>query len=226
MAPLTHALSPLCVYCAAGWGARKTYQDAARSFGHAMARRGIDLVYGGGKLGLMREIADAVMAGHPEESPENTGKPRTSRHVLGVITHDLKHKEVAHDAISRMVVVESMHERKKYMADHAKAFVALPGGVGTLDELFEILAWAQLGIHSHPVGLLNVDGYFDHLLAFIRHMGKERFLRVDPDKMLIVETDAERLLDALERHVPLQRATWEREPNHAGGSERAVRSGQ
>jgi uncharacterized protein (TIGR00730 family) len=169
--------------------------------GAAMARRGIDLVYGGGKLGLMREIADAVMSG--------------GGHVLGVITHDLKHKEVAHDGISRMVVVDTMHERKKHMADTARAFVALPGGVGTLDELFEILAWAQLAIHEHPVGLLNVDGYYDHLLAFVRHAALEGFLRVDPERVLVVETDADRLLDRMEKHEPLTRRAWEQTPGHA-----------
>ncbi len=191
-----HALSPICVYCAAGWGARPAYQHAAQAMGHSMAKRSIDLVYGGGKLGLMREVADAVMSG--------------GGHVLGVITHDLKHKEVAHDSISRMVVVDTMHERKKLMADTARGFIALPGGVGTLDELFEILAWAQLKIHACPVGLLNVDGYYDHLLAFIRHMAAEKFLRMNPDEALLVESDPDRLLDLMERHTPATVKAWAR----------------
>lgn len=192
----SHPLSPICVYCAAGWGARPAYQHAARAMGNAMAKRRIDLVYGGGKLGLMREVADAVMAG--------------GGHVLGVITHDLKHKEVAHDGVSRMVVVDTMHERKKLMADTARGFIALPGGVGTLDELFEILAWAQLKIHACPVGLLNVDGYYDHLLAFIRHMASEKFLRMNPDEALLVESDPDRLLDLMERHTPAPIKAWAR----------------
>lgn len=192
------SLSPLCVYCAAGWGSRPAYASAARALGAAMGRRGIDLVYGGGKLGLMREVADAVMG--------------AGGHVLGVITHDLKHKEVAHDAVSRMVVVETMHERKKRMADEARGFVAMPGGVGTLDELFEILAWAQLGIHNRPVGLLNVEGYYDHLLSFIGHMEREGFLRVDPAKMICVDTDPEALLDKMARYEPLKRRSYEQRP--------------
>lgn len=199
---MAHPLSPLCVYCGAAWGARPEFKSAATGLGRAMAARGIDLVYGGGKLGLMREVADAVMTG--------------GGHVLGVITHDLKHKEVAHNGLSRLEVVETMHQRKKLMADKAKGFVAMPGGVGTMDELFEILAWAQLGIHERPVGLLNTAGFFDGLLGFIRHMADEGFLRVDPARMLAVADTPEALLDALERYEPLTRRAYDQTPVRAG----------
>lgn len=195
---MAHPLSPLCVYCGAAWGARPEFKAAAAELGLAMARRGIDLVYGGGRLGLMREVADAVLAG--------------GGHVTGVITHDLKHKEVAHDGLSRLEVVETMHERKKLMADTAMGFVAMPGGVGTMDELFEILAWAQLGIHDRPVGLLNTAGFFDGLILFVRHMADEGFLRVDPARMLAVADTPESLLDALERYEPLTRTAYEQAP--------------
>lgn len=192
---MAHPLSPICVYCGAAWGVRDEYRAAARAMGAAMASRSIDLVYGGGRLGIMREIADAVLEGNG--------------HVLGVITHDLKHKEVAHDGVSRLEVVETMHQRKKLMADTAKGFIALPGGVGTMDELFEILAWAQLGIHKNPVGVLNVEGFFDPLIALMRHMASEGFLRMQPEAALIVESEPERLLDRMERFRPVSAAAYE-----------------
>ncbi len=200
---MSRSLSPICVYCGAAWGARPEYRTAAADLGTAMARSKIDLVYGGGKLGLMREVADAVLAGNG--------------HVTGVITHNLKHKEVGHDGLSRMEVVETMHERKKLMADMAGAFIALPGGVGTMDELFEILAWAQLGIHDRPVGLLNVAGFFDGLLTFVQHMAREGFLRVDPLSVLAVASTPEALLKQMADYQPLLRSDYEQQPGAASG---------
>lgn len=159
-----------------------------------MAQRNINLVYGGGRLGLMGAVADAVLEG--------------GARVTGIITKQLMDKEVGHNGVHELKVVDSMHDRKKAMADIARAFVALPGGVGTLDELFEILAWAQLGIHDHPVGMLNVDGFFDHLLAFLRRASDERFLRIDMEHALLVDDDPGRLLDRMSQAVPIVRRSY------------------
>lgn len=192
------ALNPLCVYCASAWGAKRAYRDAACGFGAALGARGIGLVYGGGKLGLMGEVADGAIG--------------AGGRVIGVITHDLKHKEVAHDGLTELQVVDTMHQRKKAMADLARGFVALPGGVGTMDELFEILAWAQLGIHAKPVGVLNVEGYYDDLLRFIDHMAAEGFLRLRPSEALTVATDPGDLLERMREWAPPPKRDWERAP--------------
>ncbi len=161
---------------------------AARGLGKVMAERGIGLVYGGGRAGLMGHVADAAL--------EHGGT------VTGVITQQLMDKELGHKGIHELRVVDTMHERKKMMADIARGFVALPGGVGTLDELFEILAWAQLSIHDHPVGLLNVDGFYDPLVALLHHMEKEKFLRVSPEDAIVVDGDPARLLDRMAMQGP------------------------
>ncbi len=176
-------LSPLCVYCGASSGARHAYAQAARALGQVMAERSIALVYGGGRAGLMGHVADSML---------NSGGI-----VTGVITQQLMDKELGHTGIQKLHVVETMHERKKMMTEVARGFVALPGGVGTLDELFEVLAWAQLAIHDHPIGLLNVDGFYDPLVALLRHMEQEKFLRVSPTDALIVESDPATLLDRM-----------------------------
>jgi uncharacterized protein (TIGR00730 family) len=189
-------MNAVAVYCGAAWGGNPAYTGAARQLGAALARRGLTLVYGGGRIGLMGEIADAALHGG--------GK------VAGVITHELKDKELAHHGITDLKIVATMHERKKAMADLADAFVAMPGGVGTLDELFEIVTWAQLGFHAAPIGVLNVGGFYDHLLAFMRHAEREKFLRMDVDRALLVDTDAERLLDRMHEHRPVERRAWDR----------------
>lgn len=186
-------LSPLAVYCGASCGAKPSYAAAARSLGAAMARRGIGLVYGGGKVGLMGEVADGLLAADPGAA------------VIGIITTELVKRELAHDGIPDLRIVETMHERKKAMADLARGFVALAGGVGTLDELFEIMAWAQLGIHDHPIGLLNTDGYYDHMLRFLDHASAEGFLRTDPRAVLVVASDPDELIDGMERRGRIQR---------------------
>jgi uncharacterized protein (TIGR00730 family) len=164
---------------------------AARRLGVAMSKRRIHLVYGGGRAGLMGEIADSVLAGGGV--------------VTGIITRQLMDKELGHTGVQSLKIVDTMHERKKAMADTARGFVALPGGVGTLDELFEIIAWAQLGIHEHPVGLLNVDGFYDDLLRWLKRADADKFLRVAPADALIVDTDADALLDKMAARGPLQR---------------------
>ncbi|QYU70608.1 TIGR00730 family Rossman fold protein [Leptolyngbya sp. 15MV] len=157
---MARALRQVCVYCGAAWGARRSYATAARDLGRELARRGIILIYGGGKIGLMGEIADAAMA--------------QGGQTIGVITQELVKKEVGHDRITELRVVETMHQRKKMMADLADAFIALPGGFGTFDELFEILTWAQLGLHDKPVGLLDTNGFYSGLMNFLDHASAGR----------------------------------------------------
>lgn len=184
-------LNPICVYCGSAPGARAAFTDSARALGKALARRGIALVYGGGRAGLMGSVADSVL--------EHSGT------VTGVITRQLMDKELGHSGVQELRIVDSMHERKKAMADAARGFIALPGGVGTLDELFEIIAWAQLGLHDHPVGVLNVDGFYDDLIRWMERARQDRFLRVDPAQAMIVESEPEALLDRMERFAGLQR---------------------
>ena len=186
-------LSPICVYCGAASGARPIYAQSARALGTEMARRNIAMVYGGGRAGLMGHVADAIL---------EVGKGGGGTHVTGIITRQLMDKELGHTGIHDLRIVDTMHERKKMMADIARGFIALPGGVGTLDELFEILAWAQLSIHDHPIGLLNVGGFYDPLLELLDHMEREKFLRISPRDAMVVESDPAALLDRMARHTP------------------------
>ncbi|MBP1472967.1 TIGR00730 family Rossman fold protein [Frateuria sp. MAH-13] len=153
----------LCVYCGSSSGSHPDYVEQARAFGTEMARRGIALVYGGGKVGLMGTVADAVL--------EAGGK------AIGVIPRQLVDLEVAHPGLTELVVVETMHQRKTRMYELSDAFAALPGGFGTMDEMFEMLTWAQLGLHRYPCGFLDVRGYYTHLRAMMDHMVAERFVR-------------------------------------------------
>ena len=178
------SLSPLAVYCGSSDGHDPAFPAAARALGAALARRGIDLVYGGGRAGLMGHVADAALAG--------------GGHVIGVITRQLVDMETAHTGLKDLRIVESMHERKMIMARTARAFIALPGGVGTLDEFFEIIAWRQLGLHQSPIGVLNVNGYYDPLLALLKHMKRAGFVRLDLSQCLAVRAEAGQLVDALE----------------------------
>ncbi|GAB4214245.1 MAG: TIGR00730 family Rossman fold protein [Rhodoferax sp.] len=171
----------VCVYCGSSPGADPVYRAAAQALGQAMARRGVGLVYGGASIGVMGAVADAVLA--------------AGGRVLGVIPEALAQREVAHTGLTELVVTPSMHVRKMRMAEAADAFVALPGGIGTFEELFEIWTWAQLGIHSKPVALLNVAGYFDSLIALVDHAVAQGFLKPAQRALLWVDTDAERLLD-------------------------------
>jgi uncharacterized protein (TIGR00730 family) len=171
----------LCVFCGSSPGARSDYAATARLLGALLARRAVRLVYGGARVGLMRELADAVLHGGGE--------------VTGVIPESLRAREVAHTDLRDLRIVGSMHERKALMSDLADGFLALPGGAGTLEEFFEVWTWAQLGIHRKPCGLLNVHGYFDGLLTFLDHAVRERFLRLEHRAMVLVDNDAERLLE-------------------------------
>lgn len=171
----------LCVFCGAHVGAREAYADAAREVGRLVAERGLGLVYGGTSIGLMGLLAEAALAGGAE--------------VIGILPGNLVEKEIAHRGLSELHVVDSLAERKQLMFDLADGFVSLPGGTGTLDELSEMLTWAQLGFHSKPMGVLNVAGYFDPLLDFLRRGVSEGFVRERHLSLLLVEPDPARLLD-------------------------------
>ncbi|CAJ37293.1 LOG family protein [Methanocella arvoryzae] len=186
----------ICVFCGSSPGARQEYIDAAREMGRALARRNIGLVYGGGNVGLMGEIATAAVEAGGE--------------VIGVIPKWLVDREVAFTTLKDLRVVNSMHERKALMAGLSDGFVALPGGLGTMEEFFEAATWAQLGIHKKPCGLLNVCGYYDSLMAFLDHSTEEFFVRPENRKMIMMEEDPDRLIDLFESYSPVfvDKATW------------------
>lgn len=177
----------VCVYCGSRPGRLDSYGQAAQRTGEEIARRGWQLVYGGGKVGLMGQVADAAIAGGAA--------------AIGVIPQRLMEREVGHAGLSELHVVQTMHERKQLMADRADAFIALPGGIGTFEELFEAWTWSQLGYHRKPLGLLNVDGYYDALLGFLDHTVAEGFLWPQQRETLIVQTDPVALLDAIAVHA-------------------------
>jgi uncharacterized protein (TIGR00730 family) len=178
-------IARVCVFCGSSAGTRPEYAAAARALGGLLGARGIDLVWGGGHVGLMGVVADAALA--------------AGGRALGVIPAALQERELAHGRATEMHVVRTMHERKALMADLSDAFVALPGGMGTLDELFEILTWAQLGFHAKPVGLLDVAGYYEPLLKFLDRARDQGFVRAQDRAILHVDSDAARLLERLER---------------------------
>jgi uncharacterized protein (TIGR00730 family) len=184
----------VCVFAGSSVGARSSYREAAEELGRTLAARGMDVVFGGGRIGLMGALADAAL--------EAGGQ------VIGVIPAALEAKELGHTGLTELRVVESMHERKATMADLADGFVALPGGWGTLDELFEILTWGQLGLHTKPCGVLNIDGYFDRLLSFMQHLVDERFVRPENSRMLSVATTPSALLDLMEACTPAPVEKW------------------
>jgi len=172
----------ICVFSGSSPGARPEYREAAADLGSTLARSGLGLVYGGAKVGLMGALADAALA--------------AGGHVVGVIPQVLVQKEVAHAGLTDLRVVSSMHERKGLMAELSDGFIALPGGMGTLEELAEVLTWAQLGMHRKPCGLLNVAGYYDGLAAFLDHAVGERFILPAHRNMLLVATTAKDLLES------------------------------
>jgi uncharacterized protein (TIGR00730 family) len=175
----------VCVFCGASSGRVPAYAAAARSFGEAAARRRLGLVFGGGRVGLMGALADGALAAGGE--------------VIGVIPQSLVDRELAHGGLTALEVVGSLHERKARMAQLADAFVALPGGFGTLDELLEQLTWSQLGLHDRPIGLLDVEGYWRPLVALARHATEEGFVRESDLAAIAVADEPEALLDRLER---------------------------
>jgi uncharacterized protein (TIGR00730 family) len=184
----------VCVYCGANRGRDAAYAQAAQAMGRTLARRGIGLVTGGGRVGLMGVVADAALDAGGE--------------VVGVIPEALMRKELAHAGLTELVVTASMHERKARMAELADGFVALPGGLGTYEELFEIWTWAQLGWHAKPCGLLNAAGFYDRLVAFLDGASEAEFVKPEHRAMLIVENDPDRLLDRFATYVAPNVAKW------------------
>ncbi len=186
--PTAGQMKRICVFCGTNPGARPEYGAAARDLGRILAEQGIELVYGGASVGIMGELADSVH--------EHRG------HVTGIIPQQLVEKEEAHTGIANLIVVASMHQRKSQMADMSDGFIAMPGGIGTLEGLFEILTWAQLGIHAKPSGILNVAGYFDGLTGFLDHAVREGFLTAAHRDAVIVENDAVALLQRMHAYTP------------------------
>jgi hypothetical protein len=178
----------ICVFCGSSPGARPAYAEATEAVGRLLVRERIGLVYGGAHVGLMGLLADTVLAAGGE--------------ATGVIPRALVDKEIAHTGLTDLRVVGSMHERKALMAELSDAFVALPGGLGTLEELFEIYTWAQLGLHSKPCALLDVEGYYSGVARFLDHAVAERFVRMEHREMLIVERSPDALLERLRRFRP------------------------
>jgi len=178
----------LAVYCGSATPTNPFYLDIAREVGSSLAQRGIGVVYGGGRLGLMGAVADAALAAGGE--------------VIGVIPEALVGSEVAHDNCTELHVVPGMHERKRAFTDLSDGFVTLPGGVGTMDELWEAVSWAQLGYHAKPVGLLNVAGFYNHLIAFNAHMADTGFVRTPHRGILIVDEALDGLLDKMAAYEP------------------------
>ena len=187
-------LRTLCVFCGSSRGAHPAYAEAATAMGSALAERGIGLVYGGGRVGLMGIVADAVLAAGGE--------------AHGVIPTFLADKEVGHYGLTRLDVVDSMHERKARMAELSDGFIALPGGIGTLEEIAEIWTWSQLGLHQKPIGVLNVAGFYNGLLSFIDHAVAEAFLRPDHARTVLRETRPNALIDAMAAYVPEVAEKW------------------
>ena len=188
------ALRRVCVYCGANRGRDPAYAQAAQAMGRSLARRGIGLVTGGGRIGLMGVVADAALEAGGE--------------VIGVIPEALMRKELAHGGLTDLVVTASMHERKTRMSELADGFVALPGGLGTYEELFEIWTWAQLGWHAKPCGLLNAAGFYDRLVAFLDGASEAGFLKSEHRAMLIVDTDPDRLLDRFDVYEAPMVTKW------------------
>ena len=188
-------LRSICVYCGSSFGTHTDFQTAALALGQLLAERKIDLVYGGGSVGLMGVIAQAVYEG--------------GANVRGIIPRSLQPKELSGTTYGELIVVETMHERKALMAEHADGFIAIPGGFGTLDELFETVTWGQLGIHSKPIGLLNVRGYFDPLLAWIDQAIEQGFVRARHRELLVVSDSAADLIDQMNAHqTPPSAVKW------------------
>lgn len=179
----------ICVFCGSSPGGNPAYMEAASVVGELIAQRGLGLVYGGACVGMMGAVADAALSRGAE--------------VIGVIPDALLSKEVAHAGLTEMRIVRTMHERKALMSQLADGFLALPGGCGTFDELFEVITWAQIGIHNKPCALLNVSGYYDPLISLFEHAVAERFVRPEHQTLLLRDTDPVRLLNAMQNYEPL-----------------------
>ncbi|SNC59273.1 hypothetical protein SAMN06265337_0020 [Hymenobacter gelipurpurascens] len=187
-------MKSVAVYCGASAGTNEVYTQQALAMGQALAERGFTLIYGGGRVGLMGAVADSVM--------QHGGK------AIGVIPDFLADKELAHTGLTELHIVKSMHERKLLMAELAEGFVAMPGGYGTLEELFEVLTWGQLGLHRKPIGVLNVEGYYDHLLRALDHMADEGLLRRENRNQLLSNPNPHGMLDDMLAYQPIALEKW------------------
>lgn len=187
-------MESICVFAGSSSGTRPAYASAAEELGRAIAERGWRVVYGGGRVGLMGVLADAALAAGGE--------------VIGVIPEALLRKEVGHQGLTDLRVVQTMHQRKALMSELSDGVVALPGGLGTLEELFEILTWAQLGIHARPCGMLNAGGYYDDLLTFLDQTVSEGFVRGEHRDMILAAGEAAALLDLMAGYTPRYTAKW------------------
>ncbi|MBN1340906.1 MAG: TIGR00730 family Rossman fold protein [Bacteroidales bacterium] len=192
----------ICVFCGSGTGNRPVYRAEARNLGALLAKKNITLIFGGGKVGIMGVIADSMLA--------------AGGACIGVMPENIASLEIAHDHLSELHIVETMPERKNLMATLSDAFIAFPGGFGTLDELSEILTFNQLRISDKPVGILNVNGYFDHLMRFIRHGAEEGFIREEHAKNLIIADHPEELLSRMTNYRPVSMEPWIRDIRKQG----------
>ncbi|MBD1866029.1 TIGR00730 family Rossman fold protein [Cyanobacteria bacterium FACHB-471] len=184
----------VCVFCGSNQGTNPAYGFAAEQLGKLLAQQNIGLVYGGGKVGLMGTVADAALAAGGE--------------VIGVIPQALADREIAHTGLSKLHIVASMHERKALMSDYVDAFIALPGGMGTLEEFAEVLTWGQLGLHQKPCGLLNIEGYYNSLIAFFNQAVQAQFVRPEHRSAVIEAQTCEELLEKLNQYQPIQIHKW------------------
>jgi uncharacterized protein (TIGR00730 family) len=185
---MKNAIGKICVFCGSSDSVDNAYLDAAWALGEAVAERGLDLIFGGGGTGLMGSLADAALAGGGQ--------------VIGILPRIFDTPALAHPNLSELRIVDDMHNRKAMMMEAADAFLALPGGFGTFEELFEVLTWAQIGIHRKPVGVLNVNGYFDPLIDLIEHSRDEGFILEEHPDLLIIDDDVDRLLSRLTQYQP------------------------
>jgi len=187
-------MESLCVFCGSASGSRPAYASVAAQLGHLMAERKIQLIYGGGKVGMMGALADAVLKAGGE--------------VIGVIPGALVERELAHHDVTDLIIVDSMHQRKAKMSDLSDGFLALPGGYGTLEELFEVITWAQLGFHAKPCGLLNIEGFFDPLLAMLDQAADQAFMSAENRRLLLTSTDPSEILQNLIDAHPVENPRW------------------
>lgn len=189
-----HQIKSICVYCGSSIGRLEAYAESAKALAETLVKNKITLVYGGAGIGIMGMLADQVLM--------------LGGQVIGVIPKALAHKEVMHKNLTELHITESMHERKTLMAELSDGFIALPGGIGTLEELFEIWTWAQLGFHQKPCGLLNIESYYDSLIQFLDHILAEQFVKTHHRNMLIVESDPEKLLNQYINYQPVPVKQW------------------
>lgn len=187
-------IKSICVYCGSSPGASPVYAEGAKILARAMVERDISLVYGGGNVGLMGVIATEVL--------------RLGGKATGVIPTALMEKELGHHGLTQLHVVANMHERKAMMAELADGFIAMPGGMGTMEELFEVLTWAQLGFHAKPIGLLNTGGFYDSLVAFVRQMVSERFVTAEQSQLMMSEDAPDALLERFMQFKPSYTSKW------------------